>query len=128
VRAEIHAEVESQRTLIHHQRSEINLLRAEVKGESEARRLQVEDQQKHWCAATDSQATEHAGQIARLTTELRESLDKLRSEQRVLFKQASLESSEAAAFQQTTRRKVAAALDELSQRVEKLEQALQDGK
>jgi hypothetical protein len=128
VSAEIHLETESQRELINNQRGEINLLRAEVKGESETRRIQVEDQRAHWRAAKDAQAAEHAAQIAKLTAELRESVDQLQREQHVLFKQVSLETSEATAFQQTTRRRIDAALAELSERVEKLAQTLHNGK
>lgn len=128
LRAELKAETESQQALINNQRSEINLLRAEVKGESETRRIQSAAEQTQWQALADSQAKAQAGQLAQLAAELRESVEKLQSEQRVLFKQVSLESSEAAAFQATTRRKVEAALDELNQRMEQLEQALQHGK
>lgn len=128
LRAEVKSETESQQVLIHNQRGEINLLRAEVKGESEARRIQSADQQTQWQTLADSQAKEHAAQLARLTAELRESVDKLQSEQRVLFKQVSLESSEAAAFQATTRHKVEAALDELNKRLKQLEQTLQHRK
>lgn len=128
LRVEITAETESQRSLIHNQRSEMNLLRAEVKGESEARRIQSADQQTQWQALADAQAKEHATELAQLAAQLRESLDKLQSEQRVLFKQVSLESSESAAFQATTRRKLEAVLDELSQRLKQLEQALKQSK
>lgn len=128
VRGEMHLETGSQRELINNQRGDINLLRAEIEGEIEARRIQAEDQQTNWRAAIDTQTSEHAAHIAKLAGELRESIDQLQREQHVLFKQVSLETSEAAAFQQTTRRRVDAALDEINQRVEKLTQALQNGK
>ncbi len=56
-----------------------------------------------------------------LLQEIRERDERLLDEQRVCFKQLSLETGEAAVLEDRARRKVDAALDELKQRIEELE-------
>jgi chromosome segregation ATPase len=111
------AESEARRIDFQNQRSEINTLRAELHGESEARRIQIEDTLQ---AAMQTELREQSGRLSELANELRERAN----EQRVRFKQLSLENSEAAAFQTTSRRKLESALAELDQRIKQLEESL----
>jgi Skp family chaperone for outer membrane proteins len=92
LRARIDAEVEARQT-------ELTALRAEI----EAQRIQVDVR------------------LAESVRELRDRDERLQAEQRVCFKQLSLEASEAAVLEDRARRKAEALLEELSRRVEKLE-------
>jgi hypothetical protein len=111
------AESEARRIDFQNQRTEINTLRAELRGESEARRIQIEDTLQ---AAMQTELRDQSGRLSELANELRERTN----EQRVSFKQLSLENSEAAAFQTTSRRKLESALAELEQRIKQLEESL----
>lgn len=93
------AQVSELRTEIHTQRTEL--------------------QAQHTALASQRSGTEI--QIDRLTNELRERDALLRDEQRVCFKQLSLETSEAAVLEDRARRKTETLLDELQNRVEELE-------
>jgi hypothetical protein len=62
-----------------------------------------------------------AKQLAELAKELRERDERLQDEQRVCFKQLTLEATETAVIEDRSRRKTEALLEELTRRVEKLE-------
>ena len=112
--AELRTESEARRIDFQNQRTEINTLRAELRGESEARRIQIEDALQ---AAIQTELRQQSARLSELANELRERAN----EQRVSFKQLSLENSEAAAFQNTSWRKIESALAELDQRLKELE-------
>ncbi|HEX9424773.1 MAG TPA: hypothetical protein VF899_16160, partial [Pyrinomonadaceae bacterium] len=59
--------------------------------------------------------------LAELIKELRERDEHLREEQRVCFKQLSLEASEAAVREDRARRRTESLLEELRRRIEQLE-------
>jgi hypothetical protein len=84
------------------QRSELNRQRAQI----EAQRL-----------ATDARGVVVDGRLADIINQLRE----VTSEQRVLYKQLALETSEAAVLEDRARRKTEVLLEQLQRRVEELE-------
>src|SRR5437868_6301917 len=121
-------ESEARRADRQNQRSDISTIRAELHGESEARRIQLEDSEKRMATLIETHEGKQAAHLSELSTELRARNDQIENEQRVSFKQLSLENSEAAAFQTTSRRKVESALAELEQRIGQLEESLNRGK
>ena len=121
-------ESEARRADRQNQRSDISTIRAELHGESEARRIQLEDSEKRMATLIETHERKQAAHFSGLSTELRARNDQIENEQRVSFKQLSLENSEAAAFQTTSRRKVESALAELEQRIGQLEESLKRGK
>ena len=86
---------------------------AEIHAELKSLRLAIE--------AEDSQRSHINSLIAQLVTELRERDERLQGEQRVYFKQLSLESGEAAVLEDRARRKTEALLEKLVHRIEELE-------
>jgi hypothetical protein len=128
LRAELRTEVENRRIELQNQRTETNTLRAELRGESEARRIQIEDHQNDLRAAIEAQQTHGEKRLSQLADELREREDQLENEQRVCFKQISLEAGESAVFQERSQRKIESALEELRQRVKQLEESVKRGK
>ncbi len=126
--AELRAESESRRTDFQNQRTEINTLRAELHGESEARRIQIEGHEKNLRAALDANERKEDARLSALAEEFRDRHDRLENEQRVTFKQLSLENSEAATFQNTSRRKMESALAELAQHIKELEESVKRSK
>jgi hypothetical protein len=122
--AEFRIESEARRADHQNQRSEISTMRAELHGESEARRIQIEDSDKRLATLIETNERKQEAVLSKLTNELHERDDQIENEQRVSFKQLSLESSEAAAFQTTSRRKLESALAELDQRIKELEESL----
>jgi hypothetical protein len=105
-------------------RIEIQTLRAELHGEAEARRMQIEDTNKQLNALVH----EHERRQATQVRELSERDDLIENEHRASFKQLSLESSEAAAFHSTSRRKLESAIAELDRRISLFESAMKQGK
>ena len=85
--------------------------------DAEAQRRKSQAQQ----TAMEAQKAELNARIAELVNELRERDGRLLDEQRVTFKQISLETTEAAVLEDRARRKTEALLAELINRVEKLE-------
>jgi hypothetical protein len=118
--AEFRIESEARRADHQNQRSEISTMRAELQGESEARRIQIDDSEKQLQTVLATQTRKQAA----LFSELSDRDERVENEQRVSFKQLSLENSEAAAFQTTSRRKLESALAELDQRIKQLEESL----
>jgi hypothetical protein len=91
--------------------------RVELNAEIEALRVAMATERQ----STGAQRSQFDARIADLTRELRERDERLQGEQRVSFKQLSLESSEAAVLEDRARRKNEALLQELTHRVEDLE-------
>ncbi|PYS20526.1 MAG: hypothetical protein DMF72_20870 [Acidobacteria bacterium] len=125
---ELRTESEARRIDFQSQHSDLSTMRAELHGESEARRIQLEDSEKRVATLIETNERKQAAHLSELSTELRARSDQIENEQRVSFKQLSLENSEAAAFQTTSRRKVESALAELEQRIEQLGESLKRGK
>lgn len=115
LRAQLQTETATRRDL-QNQQKETNALRGELRGEVEAWRIRAEDQESQLRAEFETQTTE-------LASELRERDDRLESEQRVCFKQLSLEASEAAGSQDRAQRRTNTLLDELDQRVRQIEES-----
>jgi hypothetical protein len=95
--------------------------RAELRAESEARRIELEKHQTETNAAIEVQRIQGEARLLELVAELRERDGRLQDEQRVCFKQLSLETSEAAVLEDRARRKTEALLEELTRRIEQLE-------
>ena len=100
------AEVEAQRVHIEAQRVQI-----------EGQRIQSEAQRAH----TEAQRSQMNARLSELEEELRERDARMQEEQRVCFKQLSLEATEAAVLEDRARRKNEMLLDELKRRVEQIE-------
>jgi Skp family chaperone for outer membrane proteins len=120
LRAQAESELAERRTEIDALRAQLqketNALRGELRGEAEAGRIRAEDQEAQLRAVIETQTAE-------LASELRERDDRLENEQRVCFKQLSLEASEADAFQDRAQRRTNTLLDELDQRVRQIEES-----
>jgi len=89
---------------------ELARLRAQIT--AEARRAEIEPY---------APRAEMNARLAELVSELRERDERLQDQQRVSFKQLSLETSEAAVLEDRARRKTDALLEEIKGRVEQLE-------
>jgi septum formation inhibitor MinC len=97
---------------------ELRKLRPEL-NEQFKERLQADVQAMR--AQIEAQNNSLNARLSDLVRELREREDRLVGEQRVCFKQLSLETSEAAVLEERTRRKTESLLEELQRRVEQLE-------
>ncbi|MGZ8845513.1 MAG: hypothetical protein ACXW3C_03525 [Pyrinomonadaceae bacterium] len=115
LRAQLQTETATRRDL-QNQQKETNALRGELRGEVEAWRIRAEDQEAQLRAEIETQTAE-------LASELRERADRLENEQRVCFKQLSLEASEATGAQDRAQRRTNTLLDELDQRVRQNEES-----
>lgn len=107
---------------------ELGKLRVKMNAEADARRTETEialTAQRAEAEAqrrvTEAQRIQLEARITDLVKELRESDERLQGEQRVFFKQLSLETSEAAVLEDRARRKTEALLEELWRRIEQLE-------
>jgi len=134
-------EVQSQRGVIEAQAAELNSLRERLEAEGAARRLDLQNQQKDLSSLraemhgeleassirAETQQTELSAQqeltaeLSRQTFDLRERSSVTESEQRVCYQQLSLELSETAAARDRAQRRTTDALEELNQRIVKLE-------
>jgi hypothetical protein len=74
-------------------------------------------------AAMNNRTVEVDRRLAEIVDELRESIARLQDEQRVSYKQLSLEKGEAAVLEDRARRKTEALLEELERRVRELEKS-----
>ena len=115
LRAKLDEEAAARQTEGERNQTSLTTQRAEI----EALRLAIETERQ----ATGAQRSQFEARIADLTRELRERDERLQGEQRVSFKQLSLESSEAAVLEDRARRKNEALLEELTHRVEDLEKS-----
>lgn len=116
LRAQIQADSAARKVDLQNQQRETNALRAEVRGELEAVRIQAEDQGAGLRTRIESE-------MMKLSTELRERQDHLENEQRVCFKQLSLETSEAAVSSERAYQRIRTLLEEMNERVKLLEDA-----
>jgi len=107
-------ELQTQRDEFQTQRDESQIQRNEFK----ARIAEIETQR----AAQDlAQRKEINARLAAFAQEMQDRFGQLQEEQRVCFKQLSLEAGETAVMEDRLRRKSASLLEELSRRVEQLE-------
>jgi len=120
---EFRTESEARRIDLQNQQAEINTLRAELHGEAEARRIQIEDSAQQQNALIEKHERRQAAQVR----ELSERDDRIEHQHRVSFKQLSLESSEAAAFHSAWRRKLESAIAELDRRISQFESVTKQG-
>jgi hypothetical protein len=113
LRTEANAVKEARRIEFERHQTELTAQRAEI----ETLRLIVETQR----LAAEAQRVQVDARLVKLARELRERLELLQDEQRVLFKQLALEASEATMLEDRARRKSEALVEELKRRVEELE-------
>jgi len=113
----IGAEADVRRIEVEHNQIELARLRASLREEVEALRLALETER----LAGESQKNQLAASIAAVVSELRERNQHLQDEQRVSFKQLTLERSEAAVLEDRARRKTEALLEGLQRRIQELE-------
>ena len=124
LRAQIGTESEARRVEMEKHQTKTDKLRAELRAESEARRIELENHQTETNAlraVIEKQRIQGEARLLELVAELRERDDRLQDEQRVCFKQLSLETSEAVVLEDRARRKVDSLLEELTRRIEVLE-------
>jgi len=121
LRAQLQSETAARRIDLQNQQKETNVLRAEMRGEVEALRIGAEDQGAQVRAELENQKSAVAARLSEIVNELREREDLLENEQRVCFKQLSLETSEAVVSNDRAQRKTKALLDDLNQRIKQLE-------
>ena len=114
LRAQLQAEAAARKIDLQNQQSETNALRAEIRGEMESVRIQSEDR------GTELRDRIEA-ELAKLLTELRERQDRLENEQRVCFKQLSLETNETAVSSDRAQQRIHSLLEEMNQRIKQLE-------
>jgi len=110
------AEVESQRAEIELQRAEIELQQAEIetyRTEFESQRSKMEAYQAQMAAEQQARGLEVTTRLTDLARELRERDGQGLEEQRVCFKQLSLEMSEAEVLLDRARRDIESRLDKL---------------
>lgn len=120
LRGELSKEGESWREKFEHSDRELTALRSDIEAltaEIRKRNAELETRSETRTAAL---ASEMNAELAELAGELRESDQQLREEQRVCFKQLSLETSEAAVIEDRGRRAIESRLD-------KLEKAISNG-
>jgi hypothetical protein len=98
----------------------LEISRAQIRAESEARRVETNALR----ATLEAQRIKEEARLA----ELRERDDQLQDEQRVCFKQLSLETNEAAVLEDRARRKGDVLLEELTRRIEELEKTVTSGR
>jgi len=94
---------------------------AELRAELTARRAETRAALQAQSELTSTQTAQVAVQLRALLNELHERDELLRGEQRVCFKQLSLEMSEAATLEDRSRRKTETLLAELQRRVDEIE-------
>lgn len=130
LRAKLDAALDLNRTELEQHRNEVAALRANAA----TARLEIDALYKRIASAVEGQRLlndAHRSQVevrlADLVKELRERDAHLREEQRVCFKQLSLEASEAAVLEDRARRKVEARLEELRRRVERQKSDANEG-
>jgi ribosome-associated translation inhibitor RaiA len=121
LRAQMQADTAARRIDLQNQGRETNALRAEVRGELEGVRIRAEDQAAELRAKIEAGTSEAAAQLAKLSSELRDRADRIENEQRVCFKQLSLETNETFVSNQRAQQQSRALLEEMNQRIKELE-------
>lgn len=109
-RVEIQTQRDEIDTLRKNQQREASVLRAEIRGELEGARIQYEDQRAELLAKIETQLAE-----------LSEQVDRIENEQRVCFKQFSLETDEMVVANDRAQQRIRALLEEINQRIKRLE-------
>jgi hypothetical protein len=130
LRAQLASEAQAHRSEIELLHTEIAQLRQRqqnetnaLRGEVEAARIRAADQETQLRAEIETQKTEAAARLSEVANELREREDHLENEQRVCFKQLSLETSEAVVSNDRAQRRTGARLDEMNQRIKQIEES-----
>jgi vacuolar-type H+-ATPase subunit I/STV1 len=104
---------------------ETNALRAELRGEMESVRIRTEDQGADLQVRIETATNEAATNLAALSSELRDREDRLENEQRVCFKQVSLETNEIAVSGERAQQRISTLIEEMNQRIKQLEDSQQ---
>lgn len=112
LRAQIQADMAAKHIELQNQQREINSLRAEARGELEALRIELADRLQTQQRELDARANG-----------LAEEIRNLENDQRVCFKQLSLEVNEYAVSLERARRQAGGIIEELEQKVRHLEAA-----
>jgi hypothetical protein len=119
LRGELSKEAESWREKSERNDRELTALRSGIEAELRKRDAAMETRTAELASAMNAEST---ARLAELAGELRQSDQQLREEQRVCFKQLSLETSEATVMEDRGRRVVESRLDKLEQALAKGEQ------
>jgi ribosome-associated translation inhibitor RaiA len=114
LRAQLQADAANRKIDLQNRQSETNAFRAEIRGEMESVRIQSQDRGAEL-------RTRIEAELAKLLTELRERQDRLENEQRVYFKQLSLETNEMAVSSDRAQQRSHLLLEEMNQRIKQLE-------
>lgn len=117
LRTEISSAADARRTELEKNQAATNELRAEV----EAQHVATAARSEAIAARTAQGENRLSEQISELLKEMRQRDERLLDEQRVCFKQLSLETSETAVLEDRARRNSGALLEELKRRIEQLE-------
>jgi hypothetical protein len=110
LRAQLQADAASRKIDAQNQQRETDALRAEVRGELEGVRIQAEDQKAEVRVIIESAAGE-----------LRDRENRLENEQRVCFKQLSLETNEMTVSNERAQQRIRTLLEEMNERIKLLE-------
>lgn len=121
LRAQLQVDTSARKVDVQNQQRETNALRAELRGELEGVRIQAEDQGAELRARMEAITNDAATNVARLSSELRDREDRLENEQRVCFKQLSLETNEAAVSNEREQQRIRALVEEMHGRLKLLE-------
>jgi len=124
-------ELQSQRAVVEAQSAALDSLREKLQAETAARHLDLQNLNA-WRAETrgefealgvqaEVQAAELRAELSLQADELREGNSLIQNEQRVCYKQLSLEANEIATAQDRAQRQTRASLDEINQRLTQLE-------
>jgi hypothetical protein len=116
LREQIGTESEARRVELEQHQTKTDNLHAEL----ETRRIEHQTETNALRAIIEEQRIQGEARLLKLVAELRERDDRLQDEQRVCFKQLSLETSEAAVLEDRARRKVDRLIEELTRRIEQL--------
>jgi hypothetical protein len=114
LRAQLQADSAARKVDSQNQQREINAWRAELHGELEGARIQAEGQGAEQRARTEKM-------LAKFSSELGDRQDHLENEQRVCFKQLSLETNETAVSSERAQQRIHTLLEEINQRIKLLE-------
>lgn len=124
----LRAETEAQRqttelnqAMLDKEQEEIQALRADLQTQRETFEAQLTGVETERAAHVMAQRKEMDARLAVLAQQMQERLAQLQDEQRVCFKQLSLEATEAAVLEDRARRKAETALEELRGRMDQLE-------
>jgi len=118
LRAQYQADHATRKLELQNQQREANAFRAQINGEVETIRIQSADHGAELRARIETVKTEA---VDRLAGELREREDRIENEQRVCFKQLSLEVNETAVSNDRALQRMNASLEEMNQRIKQLE-------